>query len=180
MRSGLLVVLLACSVAATAGCDGGGDRSVQMVHRRERSAGSAVDEPPPRSVAYVLPLHRPVVDPFRAPATPWGAGNRGWEFDSLPGDVVVAVGSGTVRFAGRVAGRGVVTLVHADGLLSSVTGLRTVEVGPGERVDVGQRIGTADRGLHLGFRRNGVYLDPAAVYGRPRHAVLVPLPPGGR
>jgi murein DD-endopeptidase MepM/ murein hydrolase activator NlpD len=129
------------------------------------------------SVEWVLPVERPVVDLFRPPSTPWGPGNRGWEFASVPGDPVVAVGSGVVVFAGDVAGRGVVTLAHPQGLLSSVTGLSAVTVGRGELVAAGKRIGTAAARLHLGFRRNGVYIDPASIYGSGQHAVLVPVPP---
>lgn len=127
---------------------------------------------------WVLPVQRPVVDGFRAPRTEWGPGNRGWEFASLTGDPVVAVGPGVVSFAGWVAGRGVVTVDHGGGLLSSVTGLSEVMVLRGRRVGGGQLLGRALPGLHLGFRLEGSYIDPALLYGRPRHAVLVPLPDG--
>ncbi len=133
-------------------------------------------EPRPTPYDYVLPLHRPVVDLFRTPSSPWGPGNRGWEFASEAGDPVVAVGSGVVLFAGWVAGRGVVTLAHPHGLLSSVTGLSEVSVLPGEVVRRGVPIGSATVRLHLGFRRDGVYIDPGSIYGLARHAVLVPVP----
>jgi murein DD-endopeptidase MepM/ murein hydrolase activator NlpD len=117
-----------------------------------------------------------VVDAFRAPTNRFGPGNRGWEFATEGGEPVRAVADGVVAFAGEVAGRGVVSIVHPDGLRSSVTGLRVVSVTQGESVLRGQDIGVAAPGLHLGFRRNGEYLDPATIYGARRHAYLVPIP----
>lgn len=132
-----------------------------------------------RRAGFVLPIDRPVTDRFRRPLTDWGPGNRGWEFATVPGDPVVSVGPGTVVFAGPVAGRGVVTVAHAGGLRSSVTGLVTVDVRAGQVVEAGTRLGGARAGLHLGFRRGGRYIDPAAVFGLTPHAVLVPLPRRG-
>lgn len=125
---------------------------------------------------WVWPVDSVVVDHFRPPRSAWGAGNRGWEFSTGRGDVVVAVGGGTVAWAGSVAGRGVVTIDHGGSLVSSVTGLLTVEVRAGEAVAPGTRIGLAMPSLHLGFRLGGNYVDPALYLQRPVHAVLVPVP----
>ena len=125
---------------------------------------------------FIVPVNRPVTDRFRRPLTDWGPGNRGWEFATVRGDPVVSVGPGIVVFAGPVAGRGVVTVAHVGGLLSSVTGLATVDARPGQVVEAGTRLGGARTGLHLGFRRGGRYIDPALVFGLTPHAVLVPLP----
>ncbi len=125
---------------------------------------------------WVLPVQREVIDRFRPPPSPWGAGNRGWEFATVDGDPVVAVGAGEVFFAGSVAGRGVVTIDHGGGLVSSVTGLSEVNVRPGRPVRAGELMGLARPGVHLGFRLHGVYVDPGLFFARPRHAVLVALP----
>jgi murein DD-endopeptidase MepM/ murein hydrolase activator NlpD len=129
---------------------------------------------------YRPPLDRPVVDPFRAPAGPYGPGNRGLEYASVPGDLVRAIGPGVVVFAGPVAGRGVVSVVHPDGLRSSLTGLVGVAVSVGQVVATGTPVGRAGPGLHLGVRRDGRYIDPATLFGLdpPRHAKLVPVPLG--
>src|ERR1700704_3756369 len=66
----------------------------------------------PGSVVYLPPVDAPVSDPFRAPSTPYGPGNRGIEYATPPGTTVVASADGTVRFAGVVAGRRWVTLDH--------------------------------------------------------------------
>jgi murein DD-endopeptidase MepM/ murein hydrolase activator NlpD len=115
----------------------------------------------------------PVVDPFRAPATRYGPGNRGLEYATIAGQPVGAIGPGTVVFAGTIASRRYVTVLHRDGLRSSYSYLATVEVAVGEAVSAGQRLGVAGTRLHLGVRRGDDYLDPASLFrrGRPR---LVP------
>lgn len=128
---------------------------------------------------YSPPVDAPVIDPFRPPSTPYGPGNRGLEYATGPGAQARAIGAGQVVFAGPVAGRGVVTVEHPDGLRSSLTGLATISTRAGELVSAGQVLGTTAAVLHLGVRRDGRYIDPAtlfAVEGPPRHAVLVPVP----
>lgn len=170
LRSVVRVFAFGASVLLIAGAIPGG------VLARDRS-----DAPVPRPqgpLVWKLPVQRPVVDRFRPPATQWGAGNRGWEFATAEGDPVSAVGPGVVTYAGWVAGTGVVTLDHGGGLLSSVTGLAAVLVLRGQAVRAGDLLGRAREGLHLGFRQHGTYIDPALLYTRARHAVLVPVPGG--
>jgi murein DD-endopeptidase MepM/ murein hydrolase activator NlpD len=150
-------------------------------------SGSAPTSPPPTSPGspdrpvgtdYRQPLDRPVTDPFRAPASPYGPGNRGLEYATVPGDVAGSIGPGVVAFAGQVAGRLVVSVVHPDGLRSSLTGLATVSVTVGQVVRTGAPLGTTGSVLHLGVRDGDRYIDPARLFGdqRPRHAILVPYP----
>ena len=65
------------------------------------------------------PVDAPVVDPFRPPTSPYGPGNRGIDYATVPGTVVRTIAPGTVTFAGVVAGTRYVTVTHADGLRSS-------------------------------------------------------------
>jgi murein DD-endopeptidase MepM/ murein hydrolase activator NlpD len=134
------------------------------------SAASA--DPVPRS-PYRPPVHRPVTDPFRAPANRFAAGNRGLDYDTVPGDPIVAIGAGTVTFAGLIAHQRFVTVHHADGLDSTYSYLAQVTVHRGEVVALGQLVGFAGETFHLGVRRGREYLDPARLFGRGR-AVLVP------
>ena len=67
-------------------------------------------QPAPRAgtVAHTPPVDAPIADPFRPPAGPYGAGNRGLEYATSPGDVVraSAAGNGRVRrLGGRLAPR---------------------------------------------------------------------------
>ncbi|MET0883568.1 MAG: M23 family metallopeptidase [Acidimicrobiales bacterium] len=123
-------------------------------------AGPAAAEP----AIYRPPVDAPVVDGFRLPNGPFGAGNRGLEYDTVPGQVVRAIGDGLVVFAGPVAGIRYVTVLHPDGLRSSYGYLADLLVAAGERIVIGQVVGTAGDRLHLGVRSGGTYLDPAALF----------------
>jgi murein DD-endopeptidase MepM/ murein hydrolase activator NlpD len=130
---------------------------------------------------YAPPVDAPVVDPFRAPAGPYGAGNRGLEYATTPGAPVRAVGDGVVAFAGPVAGRLVVSVRHPDGLRSSLTGLATVAVAVGQALRRDEVVGTAGAVLHLGVRRAETYLDPATLFasvGEGGRVHLVPVTGG--
>ena len=132
----------------------------------------AVDTPPR---GYIPPVHRPVIDPFRAPVRVFGAGNRGLEYDTRPGDAVGAIGPGVVVFAGAVAGHLHVTIAHPDGLRSSYSFLAAVVATVGHHVERGTILGTAGERMHLGVRRGTRYLDPAKLFVRGR-AILVAVP----
>lgn len=131
---------------------------------------------------------RPVVArPFDAPASPWGGGHRGLDLAAAPGDAVGAVEAGTVTHAGVVAGRGTVTVVHADGLSSTYEPV-AVAVTVGARVAAGDVLGVlqdvpvahcaAGRCLHLGARRSPAYLDPLPLLTGGGRIRLMPLGPG--
>lgn len=126
------------------------------------------------AVAYRPPVDAPVTDAFRLPDGPYGAGNRGLEYATTPGQAVTAMGDGLVVFAGPVAGTAAVTVLHPDGLRSSLTHLPEVLVEEGQRVVVGQLVGRAGERLHLGVRSGGTYLDPAPLFAA-ASVHLVPL-----
>lgn len=137
------------------------------------SGGAGFPEVPPGT--YAPPVDRPVRDPFRMDAGPYGPGNRGLEYDTVGGDPVRAVAAGRVAFAGPVAGRLVVSVVHPDGRRSTLTGLRSILVRVGELVARGTPVGTAGPGLHLGLLEGRRYVDPAPfLTTTPQRAVLVP------
>ncbi|MEY2975587.1 MAG: hypothetical protein RIR49_2007 [Actinomycetota bacterium] len=135
---------------------------------------------------WSAPVSAPVADPFRAPTCPWCPGNRGVEYASVPGDGVRSVVDGRVTFDGLVAGRRYLTLAvgpATEGLRVTIGGLdpagepRTV----GRIVRRDEPLGVAVGPVHLGVRRNGSYVDPAAFVDAPlRQARLVPVdgPPG--
>ena len=122
------------------------------------------------------PVDAPVSDPFRPPDGPYGAGNRGIEYDTRPGEVVRAAATGTVSFAGAVAGSLFVTLDHGGGVLSTYSYLERISVRRGADVAAGQVVGLAGEFLHFSVRVDGDYVDPAAFIGVRRVRVrLVPL-----
>ncbi|WP_372476843.1 M23 family metallopeptidase, partial [Pseudonocardia terrae] len=128
-----------------------------------------------------------VARPFDEPPFRYGRGHRGADLVGGVGQAVFAARDGVVVFAGPVAGRGVVSVEHTDGLRTTyepVTG--TVAVGV--RVARGDPIGVLEAGhagcpaeacLHWGVRRGvrstSEYMDPLVLL-RPRHVRLLPLP----
>lgn len=136
---------------------------------------------------FGLPVAPPghVVRGFDSPTQRWQSGHRGVDLESAPGAAVVAAGDGSVQFAGEVAGRPLVSIRHADGLLTTYEPVRP-SVRVGQSVRRGEVIGTvvaghpgcpADACLHWGARRgrghDAVYLDPRALVG----AIRVRLKP---
>jgi murein DD-endopeptidase MepM/ murein hydrolase activator NlpD len=55
-------------------------------------------------------------------------------------------------------------VLHGDGLRSSYSHLATLAVVAGDRVLIGQAVGTASGRLHLGVRAGDAYLDPALLF----------------
>jgi hypothetical protein len=138
----------------------------------------ATASPPP---TYVPPVDAPVVDPFRAPTTPYGPGNRGLEYGTEPGTEVVAAADGVVTFAGLVAGTRHVTVLHDDGVRTSYSFLARIDVVVGQHLRQGDVVGITAGTLHFGARVGDAYFDPASLFGTgPPQVHLVPfdLPPG--
>ena len=121
---------------------------------------------PPAPVSYRAPVDAPVTDPFRAPASRYGAGNRGLTYLTEPGTPVGAAAPGQVTFAGRVGGALHVVVLHADGLRTSYSFVATVAVRRGDAVVAGQVVATSGPSLHFGARAGSAYLDPLVLLGR--------------
>lgn len=112
----------------------------------------------------------------------------GLDLEVAPGAPVVAPVSGAVSFAGAVADQVWVTISPEPDVLVTVGALASLSVSEGQRVEVGQRLGSAAgspghdhpqaRGLHLSVRVSGRYVDPAPLLGLVAapgdHARLVP------
>jgi len=122
-----------------------------------------------------------VVSPFRAPATPYAAGHRGIDIEAEPGAVVVAPAAGVVSFTGPVAGRGIVSIDHGDGVVSAIEPV-DARVSAGTRVVAGDVVGTVSSGghcdarcVHFGVRVHGEYVSPFLFLGGLPRAVLLPM-----
>lgn len=122
------------------------------------------------AVSWVAPLPEPltVTRAFDPPPNPYGSGHRGVDLAASPGLEIQAAGPGTVVFAGPLAGRGVISIQHADGLRTTYEPVQAT-VATGMQVVLGQVIGTLLAGhagcpatacLHWGLKRGEVYLDP--------------------
>ena len=123
-----------------------------------------------------------VVHGFDPPEVRWGSGHRGVDLAGRVGQPVRAALAGTVTFAGRVAGRGVVVVAH--GSTRTTYQPVTALVRRGEVVARGQVIGTLAwfgthclpaACLHWGLVAGETYLDPLSLVGGPRPVRLLPL-----
>jgi triacylglycerol esterase/lipase EstA (alpha/beta hydrolase family) len=154
------------------------------VHLSPRAAAIVASPPGNLDIAGGVEYHHPVdaevVDPFRPPATPYGAGNRGLKYATAPGAEVRAVADGVVVFAGQVGGALHVTVAHPDGRLSSYSGVATIAVRRFQTVRAGETVARSREVLHVGMREDGRYIDPASLFGRTvEGARLVPESPVG-
>lgn len=131
------------------------------------------------SVLYEPPVVAEVFDPFRPPAHIGAPGNRGLEYANSQGLIVAAAASGSVSFAGPVAGRNVITIEHADGVRTTYSGLSEFWVRSGDYSNQGSAIAVATTGFHFGARIRDHYLDPQVLLDASQgdeRARLVPAP----
>ncbi|MGI8947211.1 MAG: M23 family metallopeptidase [Ornithinimicrobium sp.] len=114
-----------------------------------------------------------VVHRFDAPEQRWLRGHRGIDLGAFAGEPVRAVADGIVAFSGVIAGVGVVSVQHPDGLRSTYQPVQD-RVERGEHVRAGQVLATLGPGghcvvracLHLGAKRGDTYLDPLLLLQR--------------
>ena len=128
--------------------------------------------PEVRPWAWPLDPQPEVVETFDPPADPYGPGHRGIDLSGRIGQSVLAVADGRVRFAGMVAGRGVVVIEHGTERSTYEPVIAAVDVG--DPVDAGQVIGRLElvgshcwpgSCLHLGRVAGDTYRDPLELLG---------------
>lgn len=139
----------------------------------------------PAGEAWEWPVSTPfrVDRPFVAPAHEYGPGHRG--VDILPlgelGDRRLrSPADGVVAFVGAVAGRGVITIDHGDGLVTTLEPV-TSSLTAGTPVARGEEVAALGSGghtqagrFHFGVRRDGEYINPLLLLGGVPRAVLLP------
>jgi murein DD-endopeptidase MepM/ murein hydrolase activator NlpD len=137
----------------------------------ETAPSSPGREPDPVGVWPLAPVPD-VVRGFDPPSSPWGAGHRGVDLLGSVGQRVRSALPGTVSFAGRIAGRGVVVVAHGD--TRTTYEPVTAALGVGTPVTAGAPIGRLELAgshcfpracLHWGWRRGDTYLDPLGLVG---------------
>lgn len=182
-RSLRRVAAVAALVAALVGPAGGAGAAPAA-----RDAATAADPAPPDVAVIVTrePWEWPVAAPFRlarafvAPPHAYGPGHRGIDVDPLGAATARAPAGGVIAFSGQVAGRGVVTIDHGDGLVTTLEPVVS-ELEPGAAVARGDDVGDVARGghaapgaLHFGVRLLGEYVNPLLLLGGVPRAVLLP------
>lgn len=144
------------------------------------AAGTAEESDDLPRWSWPLSGARALVSAYRAPAHEYGAGHRGVDLGAAVGAVVVAPADGVVAFRGTVVDRPLLTVAHADGLVTTFEPLRSALL-PGDAVSAGQEIGYVDAGghsppgaLHLGVRLDGAYINPMLLFDDVPRALLLP------
>lgn len=166
VASVLLAILLA-----------GSPMSVSVAAAGQTRAGTAVR--PAGGWAWPVGAGHRIIRPFLAPATTYSAGHRGIDIAGEPGAVVVAPDAGIVHFAGIVVDRPVISIRHADGVISSFEPVMS-DLADGTPVARGSPIGTLESGhcsvgcLHFGVRVHGEYVSPLLYLDGIPRAVLLP------
>lgn len=159
-------VLAGAPVAPAGAATGAGPRP---------GADAGRDASPGDGYGWPLPGPLRVGRAFAPPRTTYGPGHRGVDLVAAAGTGVLAAGGGTVVFAGPLAGRGVVSVQHPDGLRTTYEPV-LASVAVGAVVTAGDVLGALEPGhpgcpaaacLHWGVRRGVAdYLDPLRLLGR--------------
>ncbi|GGX97775.1 hypothetical protein GCM10010358_59390 [Streptomyces minutiscleroticus] len=185
VRAGLAGLLMTALVTGAAPSRAASVAPVAAAARAVgHGAAESVPPPPPEGVVRVLAVGRVwpvgtrprVARGWEPPATAYGPGHRGVDLVSAPGAPVRAVAAGRVSFAGRVAGRGVVSVeltgTGAPPLRTTYEPVRA-SVEKGDAVAAGDVLGVLqvpDLGahcgapcLHWGLLRAETYLNPLSL-----------------
>jgi murein DD-endopeptidase MepM/ murein hydrolase activator NlpD len=174
-RRTLTAALLALALASAAGA---------WPAEPAAASGGSVDHAKPQRDDWLdPPAVMDIAALFERPASEWGAGHRGIDVWLGEGEDVFSPDDGVVTFAGRVAGRGIVVVLHPSGLRSTLEPV-IARVGAGAAVSRGEPVGTLELAgshcapracLHWGVRRGDAYLDPLDVLRGSGPIRLLPL-----
>ncbi|WP_405880848.1 MULTISPECIES: peptidoglycan DD-metalloendopeptidase family protein [unclassified Streptomyces] len=133
--------------------------------------GAPTPSVPALARTWPVGSHPLVLRGWEPPATVYARGHRGVDLATPAGAQVRAVAAGRVSFAGRVAGRGVVSVELAGTDLRTTYEPVTATVKKGEEVEPGAVVGTVEitgshcptTCVHWGLLRGKTYLDPLAL-----------------
>ncbi|WP_082734055.1 murein hydrolase activator EnvC family protein [Microbacterium hominis] len=142
------------------------------------AAADGDTEHPPR---WAWPVRPPrISEPYRAPAHAYGEGHRGIDLAAAVGSPVTSPDDGMVAFAGTVVDRGILTIDHGGGLVSTLEPVEPL-VAAGAVVRAGDVVATVGTGghtrtgeLHLGAREDGAYITPLRLLSEVPRAILLP------
>ncbi|MEJ1111893.1 M23 family metallopeptidase [Kribbella sp. CCNWLW197] len=151
------------------------------------SVAPAAASPPahaqPQTAAWPLQPRPRVVRGFDLPSKPWLPGHRGVDLSGSPGQPVLAATSGTITYAGQLAGRGVIVLSTGPRRTTYEPVVPAVAVGavvtPGTVIGrlsaAGSHCAPATC-LHWGLVQGKQYLNPLTLLPD-RPVRLLPLTP---
>lgn len=173
----LLTLLMTLGLTLSPPPDAPGPPQPPLPPGSQRAASTAGARP--------LPAPLTVIRWWDPPPTPYAAGHRGVDLAAPVGAELRAVGPGRVHYAGRVAGRGVLSLTLPNGLRTTYEPVRPL-VAEGAEVRAGQVVAVLTDGphcpgpcLHWGLLRAEAYLNPLALLPRPTPRLLPVRGPTG-
>jgi len=152
----------------------------------QTSAGLGSDLP---ATTWNPPLDSPVrlVNQYRQPNSDYSAGHRGVDYLVTQNQAVLAPSDGQVWFAGRVAQRPLLSLLHEGGYLTEFEPVCT-DLKKGEQVFAGQEIARVCKAeasylahcpsatcMHFSMRFEGSYLSPLIFIGGLNPSRLLPM-----
>lgn len=141
-------------------------------------AAALADQPLPTS-SWNPPLEPPIrlVNQYRQPNSDYSAGHRGVDYLVQNDQIVMAPADGKVWFAGQVAQRPLLSVLHDGGYLTEYEPVCT-DLKSGETVFAGQEIArvcpagsnyiqhcSSALCLHFSMRHLGAYLSPLVFIG---------------
>ncbi|UUT35434.1 murein hydrolase activator EnvC family protein [Microbacterium elymi] len=156
-------------------------RGLEAVRTFDAQAGASSDGAPDPRDDWVWPLAAfRIAKAYAAPAHEYGPGHRGIDLAPAGGEEVRAPAGGVVAFSGRIVDRGILTIDHGDGLVTTLEPIDS-DLAAGQAVARGQVVGTVARGghaaagtIHFGVRWDGAYINPMLLFGTVPRAVLLP------
>lgn len=172
LARGLVLVVVTIGLVAV---PGGAAASSAAMAARAPSGG-------PTAHGWLWPVHDArIAAPYAAPAQAYGPGHRGVDLEPRDGDAHVrSPADGVVAFSGMIAGRGILTIDHGGGLVTTLEPI-TSELHPGDAVSSGEEVGEISLGghapaaaIHFGVRLNGEYINPLLLLGGVPRAILLP------
>ncbi|WP_240658861.1 murein hydrolase activator EnvC family protein [Microbacterium sp. CPCC 204701] len=157
--------------------------SALLVGSATQASGATVspERPDLAAAGWAWPVREFRIDrAFVAPAHDYGPGHRGIDVRPVASPEVRAPAAGIVAFSGQVAGRGILTIDHGGGLVTTLEPIAS-ELVAGAGVERGAAVGTVALGghtdpgvLHFGVRLEGEYINPMLLLGGVPRAVLLP------
>lgn len=129
------------------------------------------------SERWQVPLENPVLlRDFFQPSADWSAGHRGVDYLVSDGLQVFAPAGGEVRFSGPLVNRSVISIVHSNGMISTMEPVCAI-YSKGDIVEAGESIGKVCDSdgysshcgvklcLHFGLKTQNGYLSPLYQIG---------------
>ncbi|GAA1965175.1 M23 family metallopeptidase [Microbacterium deminutum] len=173
VRSGAAFAVVLALVGVIAPAADAADR------RPVSDAGRAAEPLSDRGWSWPVPGFR-LERGYQAPPHRYGAGHRGIDLRPPSNLEVRAPAAGVVAFSGAVADRGILTIDHGSGLVSTLEPIES-SLEAGAVVRRGEVVGeiavgghTAPGALHFGVRLHGEYINPMLLLGGIPRAVLLP------